>query len=169
MLELKLSEGSENIFTDLLKQMIQENPILLQNMVEPCINELICDADIPNKVNTYVSDSVQNYFDENPLGELIKSKFEECIVEAFTEHYGANYVSRMVSEWLSEQNIEIAFDSYSYFEEENVKEQSSMLSNKKLFVLEDNTFRVPLYTELNPTVVFLKDDEIVAKIGRAHV
>jgi len=63
---------------------------------------------------------------------------------------------------LSEQNIEIAFDGYSYFEEENVKEQSPMLSNKKLFVLEDNTFRVPLYTELNPTVVFLKDDEIVA-------
>jgi len=63
---------------------------------------------------------------------------------------------------LSEQNIEIAFDSYSYFEEENVKEQSPMLSNKKLFVLEDNTFRVPLYTELNPTVVFLKDDEIIA-------
>ena len=63
---------------------------------------------------------------------------------------------------LSEQNIEIAFDGYSYFEEENIKEQSPMLSNKKLFVLEDNTFRVPLYTELNPTVVFLKDDEIVA-------
>jgi len=63
---------------------------------------------------------------------------------------------------LSEQNIEIAFDGYSYFEEENVKEQSPMLSNKKLFVLEDNTFRVPLYTELNPTVVFIKDDEIIA-------
>ena len=63
---------------------------------------------------------------------------------------------------LSKQNIEIAFDGYSYFEEENVKEQSPMLSNKKLFVLEDNTFRVPLYTELNPTVVFLKDDEIIA-------
>ncbi len=62
----------------------------------------------------------------------------------------------------SKQNLQIAFDGYSYFEEENVKEQSPMLSNKKLFVLEDNTFRVPLYTELNPTVVFLKDDEIVA-------
>ena len=62
----------------------------------------------------------------------------------------------------SKQNIKIAFDGYSYFEEENVKEQSPMISNKKLFVLEDNTFRVPLYTELNPTVVFLKDDEIVA-------
>ena len=62
----------------------------------------------------------------------------------------------------SKQDLQIAFDGYSYFEEENVKEQSPMLSNKKLFVLEDNTFRVPLYTELNPTVVFLKDDEIVA-------
>ena len=62
----------------------------------------------------------------------------------------------------SKQNLQIAFDGYSYFEQENIKEQSPMLSNKKLFVLEDNTFRVPLYTELNPTVVFLKDDGIVA-------
>lgn len=62
----------------------------------------------------------------------------------------------------SKQNLQIAFDGYSYFEEQNIKEQSPMLSNKKLFVLEDNTFRVPLYTELNPTVVFLKDDEIIA-------
>ena len=62
----------------------------------------------------------------------------------------------------SKQNLQIAFDGYSYFEEENVREQSPMLSNKKLFVLEDNTFRIPLYTELNPTAVFIKDNEIVA-------
>ena len=63
---------------------------------------------------------------------------------------------------LSKQNLQIAFDGYSYFEEENVREQSPMLSNKKLFVLEDNTFRIPLYTELNPSAVFIKDNEIVA-------
>ena len=62
----------------------------------------------------------------------------------------------------SKQNLQIAFDGYSYFEEENVREQSPMLSNKKLFVLEDNTFRIPLYTELNPSAVFIKDNEIVA-------
>jgi len=36
-----------------------------------------------------------------------------------------------------------------------------MLSNRKLFVLEDNTFRVPIYTATSPTVTFLKDNEIV--------
>jgi len=37
-----------------------------------------------------------------------------------------------------------------------------MITNRKLFVLEDNAFRVPIDTSLNdPTVTFLKDNEIV--------
>ena len=37
-----------------------------------------------------------------------------------------------------------------------------MITNRKLFVLEDNTFRIPIDTSLNnPTVTFLKDNEIV--------
>tara|TARA_B100000768_G_C11152849_1_gene321071 strand:- start:73 stop:858 length:786 start_codon:yes stop_codon:yes gene_type:complete len=37
-----------------------------------------------------------------------------------------------------------------------------MITNRKLFVLEDNTFRVPIGTSSNnPTVTFVKDNEIV--------
>ena len=36
-----------------------------------------------------------------------------------------------------------------------------MITNRKLFVLEDNTFRVPIYTNSSPTVTFLKDNEVV--------
>ena len=63
---------------------------------------------------------------------------------------------------LNREFTKIALDGYSYFEEENVNEQSPMISNKKLFVLDDNTFRVPIYTNLNPTIVFIKDNEIIA-------
>ena len=63
---------------------------------------------------------------------------------------------------LSRDYTTIAFDSYSYFEDTYSNEQAPMLSNKKLFVLDDNTFRVPIYTGLNPTAVFIKDNEIVA-------
>ena len=62
----------------------------------------------------------------------------------------------------SREFTKIALDGYSYFEEDYVSEQSPMISNNKLFVLDDNTFRVPIYTELNPTVVFIKDNEIIA-------
>ena len=37
-----------------------------------------------------------------------------------------------------------------------------MITNRELFVLEDNTFRVPVYTDAAPTVVFYKDGEIIA-------
>ena len=57
----------------------------------------------------------------------------------------------------------IAFDGYNYFEEQNADEGNIMITNRELFVLEDNTFRVPIYTGLNsPTVVFYKDGEIIA-------
>ena len=57
----------------------------------------------------------------------------------------------------------ISFDGYSYFEEQGADESNIMITNRELFVLEDNTFRVPIYTGLNaPTVVFYKDGEIIA-------
>ena len=57
----------------------------------------------------------------------------------------------------------ISFDGYSYFEEQGADESNIMITNRELFVLEDNTFRLPIYTGLNaPTVVFYKDGEIIA-------
>lgn len=57
--------------------------------------------------------------------------------------------------------INIAFDGYRYFEEDAVF-SNLMITNRKLFVLEDNTFRVPINTsQYDPTVTFLKDNEIV--------
>ena len=57
----------------------------------------------------------------------------------------------------------IAFDGYNYFEEQTTDEGNIMITNRELFVLEDNTFRLPIYTGLNaPTIVFYKDGEIIA-------
>ena len=57
----------------------------------------------------------------------------------------------------------VAFDGYNYFEENRGRSvpNTIMITNRKLFVLEDNTFRVPIYTATSPTVTFLKDNEIV--------
>ena len=56
----------------------------------------------------------------------------------------------------------IAFDGYDYFEDPLPISSNLMITNRKLFVLEDNAFRVPIDTSLNdPTVTFLKDNEIV--------
>lgn len=57
-----------------------------------------------------------------------------------------------------------AFDSYSYFEETgfDVDNSSIMISNRNIFALADNLVRIPINTESSPTVVFLKDGEIVS-------
>ena len=58
-----------------------------------------------------------------------------------------------------------AFDSYSYFEEQysfNIGLKSLLMSNREMFVLADNVFRIPIHTLNNPTVLFIKDGEVVS-------
>ena len=57
---------------------------------------------------------------------------------------------------------DIAFDGYSYFEEAQTATPSLLISNKELFVLDDNVFRVPINTSNNPIVAFFKDGETIA-------
>ena len=59
-------------------------------------------------------------------------------------------------------NTDIAFDGYSYFEEAQTATPSLLISNKELFVLDDNVFRVPINTSNNPVVTFFKDGEVIA-------
>ena len=51
---------------------------------------------------------------------------------------------------------EIAFDSYSYFQESsfNVSGTPLLISNREIFSLDDNFFRLPIYTVNNPVVSF---------------
>jgi hypothetical protein len=55
------------------------------------------------------------------------------------------------------------FDSYSYFEDKSFDVDNSplMISNRQIFALADNLVRIPINTKSNPTVVFLKNGNIV--------
>lgn len=61
-------------------------------------------------------------------------------------------------------NGAFAFDSYSYFEETDfdVDDSSIMISNRNIFALADNLVRIPINVNSSPTVVFLKDGEIIS-------
>ena len=58
---------------------------------------------------------------------------------------------------------EYGFDSYSYFEENSfdVDDSPIMISNREIFALADNLVRIPINTKSNPSVIFLKNGEIV--------
>ena len=58
-----------------------------------------------------------------------------------------------------------ALDSYSYFDEGtsfSIALKSLLMSNREMFVLADNVFRIPIHTLNSPTVVFLKDGNVVS-------
>jgi len=99
MIEMKLDANSQTLFVDYLKQFIQDNPILLQNIIEPCINEMISDTDIPDHIKDKVNSAIVCYFTSNPMDAQIKDAFSECIVSAFSETYGEDFTKRMVTEW----------------------------------------------------------------------
>ena len=54
----------------------------------------------------------------------------------------------------------VAFDGYNYFEESANVDNPIMITNRKLFVLEDNTFRVPIYTATSPTVRYYVNGQL---------
>ena len=64
----------------------------------------------------------------------------------------------------SNTRTESGFEGYSYFEEQgsNPDKDSLFMSNRELFVLKGNVFRVPVHTVNSPTVVFYKDGEVIA-------
>ena len=58
-----------------------------------------------------------------------------------------------------------AFDSYSYFEEEDsfqIDNLSLMMSNREMYVLADNIFRIPISTGRNPSISFFKDNVLIS-------
>lgn len=103
------------------------------------------------EVSELVRDELDTIFDGNYTGQTVW-------VKALLYAYDEDNVE------LSDDGYTLpAFDGYSYFEENGADESNLMITNRELFVLEDNTFRIPIYTGLNaPTVVFYKDGEIIA-------
>ena len=102
------------------------------------------------EVSELVRDELDTIFDGNYTGQTVW-------VKALLYAYDEDNVE------LSDDGYTLpAFDGYSYFEENGADESNLMITNRELFVLEDNTFRIPIYTGLNsPTVVFYKDGEII--------
>ena len=105
-------------------------------------------------LNFEISELVRDYlditFDGNYNGQAVWVKW---VHKAFDDD------NQIIFEQTSTQ---LAVDGYYYFEEAQTATPSLLISNRELFVLDDNTFRIPIYAFRNPTVVFYKDGEVVA-------
>jgi hypothetical protein len=103
------------------------------------------------EVSELVRDELDTVFDGDYNGQAVWVMMETFAYDVDGDEIG------------NDNDTIIAFDGYNYFEEQGADENNIMITNRELFVLEDNTFRLPIYTGLNaPTVVFYKDGEIIA-------
>ena len=55
----------------------------------------------------------------------------------------------------------LALDGYYYFEEAQLATPPVLISNREIFALDDNAFRIPIYTQSQPTVTFINKGEVV--------
>ena len=129
--------------------------------------------------NTDVPATAQYSLRKNVVGSSVEVVFEisELVRDYLDITFDGNYTGQSV--WVktvhtayraddfvlfTNTGTNIAFDGYYYFEDMSLPLDfiSLFISNRELFVLEDNTFRIPINTNNNPTVVFYKDGEVIA-------
>ena len=102
------------------------------------------------EVSELVRDEIDVLFDGNYNGQGVWTKADLV-----------SYDSNNVVLNTSTETI-ISLDGYNYFEEDGADTNPVMITNRELFVLEDNTFRIPIYTINEPTITFYKGGEIIA-------
>ena len=103
------------------------------------------------EISELIRDYLDTEFDGNYIGQGVW-------VDIYFDVYNSSDVLIIDYEYTA-----LALDGYEYFENPYPQFSNLMITNRKLFVLEDNTFRIPIDTySNNPTVTFLKDNEVIA-------
>ena len=112
------------------------------------------------------------------IGDTISFEISELIRDYIETNFSGDYDSNPVWVYLSSQSVyangslstpadtstEVAYDSYSYFEESDnfdIDSKSILITNREIYALADNFFRVPINTNTNPTITFFKNNEVI--------
>ena len=107
--------------------------------------------DVLFEISELVRDYLDTTFDGNYNGQAVWVKTIKTAYDSTPAIIGN-----------PEESTVIAFDGYSYFEDNQKYIPSLFVSNKEIFALDDNLFRVPINTYANPLVTFYNDGEVVA-------
>ena len=113
------------------------------------------DTNIIFEVSELVRDFIDMTFDGNYIttDQDHTCKWVRSIITAFDS--SDTQLSQTIS-------IDLGLNGYNYFEEGTTNTISSILmTNREVFALADNTYRLPLYTGDNPVVTFVKDGQTV--------
>ena len=93
MIEIKFDSNNEVVLIQHLKDLFSKNPILLQNIVEPCVNGMISDVDVPKQIKEKIREAVQACL----TPETIKSGFESALPEILVEQGISSTIDEVVT------------------------------------------------------------------------
>jgi hypothetical protein len=90
----------------------------------------------------------------------------------YSDSYNSCYWVRIVKTSFDANGIQLqqvtstdlAFDGYSYFEEGSVNsfdDKNLLITNREVFALDDNVYRIPVYIGTDVNIAFIRDGEIV--------
>ena len=104
------------------------------------------------EVSELIRDYVETSFDGNYSSTPVWANF---VLQAF------NASGSVVSGY---GFTNLCLDGYDYFESSSASQGATMITNRKLFVLKDNTLKIPIYTDTSPTVRYYVNNQLVSTI-----
>jgi hypothetical protein len=120
-----------------------------------------------NVINFEISELIRDYLDMQFGGFYF----------AANEYHTCKWVRKTLTSFDSNgvqlsQSIttDLALDGYSYFEEGSLYSYTGknlLMSNKEVFALDDNIYRIPIYIGGSVNVAFLRDGEVVGTYTNA--
>ncbi len=114
------------------------------------------------RVSFEVSELIRDYLDMDFFGlYYISDQYHTCkwVRKTITAFNGSGV------QLSQSTTTDLALDGYSYFEEGSIVypfERNLLMSNKEVFALDDNVYRIPIYIGYGVSITFLRDGEIVS-------
>ncbi len=114
-----------------------------------------------NGINFEISELIRDYLDMRFFGLYYYSdSYHSCywvrIVKTSFDSNGGQLQQAT--------STDLAFDGYSYFEEGRINsfdDKNLLITNREVFALDDNVYRIPVYIGTDVNIAFIRDEEIV--------
>jgi len=92
VIEIKFDSANESGMVQHVKDLLSKNPIVLQNIIEPCVNEMISDQNIPNQIKESIKQGVQLTL----TPEVIKTALVDTLPEILEDNGLTNIAEQVI-------------------------------------------------------------------------
>jgi len=98
MFKIELEPSNEKILVDHLRLMILDNPTILNTIIEPTVNELISDANVPQAIK----EKINAGFIELGTRNLFTNGVKDFLAELFENEYGDQFIEDKITSYFTE-------------------------------------------------------------------